>query len=84
MLCRRVSALVAHARSVALPPDALGYRGLRFDHPAHGSVRIRSGACVVGGRALADPGRLLERWLYEKVRDSVPPEVREVVARELG
>ena len=57
------------APEAAAPRDDLGYRGLRITGPtapgaevvvSAGTVEVRD---ATGKRRLADPGRLLERWL---------------------
>jgi hypothetical protein len=65
----------------AAQPPGLGYRGFRCAD-AVVSYIVYGGYVRVGNSVLADPGRLVERWLL----DRMPPEfdsLRPVVVAEL-
>jgi hypothetical protein len=87
-LARRLAALPPPAPSE--PSGRLGYRGLvvrTTDATGTRLVRVQSGSVhVANGETavhLRDEGRELERWLIDTGRPQLPPNVIEIVDREL-
>jgi hypothetical protein len=69
----------------APPPAGLGYRGVLVRIPGDsGVVTLRAGGGVVAsepedGATLADPGRRVERYLWESARRHLAPDVIETL-----
>ena len=79
------------AGTTQAPPDALGYSGFWvafLDEPRRRQVvRIGRGHVTIEivktARHLADPDRVMERWLLQTAGDRLAPEVRAIVQTEL-
>jgi len=70
---------------VTPPPAGLGYRGVLVSVPGDSGVAtLRAGGGVVApetqvGATLADPGRRVERYLWESARRHLAPDVIETL-----
>ena len=77
---RRLAALGV---GVAGQDEPLGYRGFSVRGRA-APVRVFRGQVMNGRRALADPGRGLERWLLDSGRGSIDPGLAAYVDSEIA